>query len=271
MLWRCRWLVACTAVSLGLLSALGETPKEKDKPADKNEPKNLIPNGNFEKGTDSPEGWQQVDGLTTFWVKDPDGKRGKVVKVDTDVLQSQAYDWWVKLTKGAKAKDAPKKVPTVEPKYDTLAGLDGVWYWSDFIPVKKGQAYWLTIDLKGTPDVMAWLVGYEKKESTAFGADAGAFQEYLKEKTTGKPNDRKRNFEGFINKYTFRGQLNGRYAKTLENGWKRWTRDKLPIRPTKMTPKVKFVRVLILPYWPPGVTYIDNVRLTEYDEKKAEK
>ena len=37
--------------------------------------------------------------------------------------------------------------------------------------------------------------------------------------------------------------------------------------PTSRAPKVRFVRVLVLPYWPPGVAYIDNVRLTEYEEK----
>jgi hypothetical protein len=265
MLGRVVTLVVLALGCLGLLTTPAGPAKEE--PAGKKEAKNLVPTGDFEKGKDSPEGWQQVDGLTTFWVEDPDKKRGKVVKFDTDVLQSQAYDWWVKVAKGAKAKDAPKKKPTAEPRYDTLAGLDGVWYWSDFIPVEKGKSYWLTIDVKGTPDVMAWLVGYEKKESAAFGADARAFQEYLKEKTEGSPRDNKRLFEGFINKYTYRGQLNARYAKPLENGWRRWTRDKLPFRPTLRTPKVRFVRVLVLPYWPPGVAYIDNVRLTEYEEK----
>ena len=35
--------------------------------------------------------------------------------------------------------DPPKKLPTTPPKYDTLAGLDGVWYWSDFIEIEKGK------------------------------------------------------------------------------------------------------------------------------------
>ncbi|MFO0926042.1 MAG: hypothetical protein U0736_03260 [Gemmataceae bacterium] len=257
-------LAVVMAVAVGLLAAPADDARKKE---NKSDPKNLCLNGDFEKGTDTPDGWQRVDGLTTFWVDDPDGKRGKIIKVDTDVLQSQGYDWWVKIARGARAKDAPRKLPTTPPKYDTLAGLDGVWFWSDFIPVEKGKAYWLTVDIKGEPDVMAWLVGYESKESTAFGADAGAFQEFLKEKTAGKPKDNVRLFEGFINKYTWRGQLNARYAKPLENGWRRWTRDKLPFRPTKMTPKVRFVRVLLLPYWPPGVCYIDNVRLTEVEEK----
>jgi hypothetical protein len=29
--------------------------------------------------------------------------------------------------------------------------------------------------------------------------------------------------------------------------------------------------VLILPYWPPGVSYIDNVRLTEIADRDADK
>lgn len=242
-----------------------EVKPEKGKPKEV-DGKNLIPNGDFEEGEDTPKGWQQVDGLSTFWVKDPDAKRGKVIKFDTDVYQKEAYDWWTKVAKGSKAKDAPKKTPTVGDKYDTLAGLDGVWYWSDFVPVEKGKAYWLTLDYKGTPDVMAWLVGYEKKESTAFGADANAFQEYFKEKVGGKPLDRGRMFEGFINKYTWRGQLNQRYAKPLENGWKKLTRDKMVFRPTKNTPKVKFVRVLVLPFWPPGEAYLDAVRLVEVED-----
>jgi hypothetical protein len=260
-------LVGVVLGCAALLAPAEPVKKAGDKPAKKAEPRNLVPNGDFEEGKDTPTGWQQVDGLTTFWVKDDDPRRGKVIKFDTDVYQIQAYDWWVKIVKGAKAKDAPKKKPTVGDKYDTLAGLDGVWFWSDFIPIEKGKAYWLTLDVKGA-DIMAWLVGYEKKESTAFGADAGAFQEYLKEKKLGKPKDSKRGFEGFINKYVWRGQLSARFAKPLPNGWRRYQRDKLPFRPTKATPKVRYVRVLILPFWPPGIYYVDNVRLTEVEEKK---
>ena len=263
---RSRWivLVLYLAATAGALVAPGQpaAPYKEDPKA-----KNLIPNGDFEKGKDSPEGWQQVDGLTTFYVDDPDKKRGKVVKFDTDVNQNQGYDWWVKIAKGAKPKDAPKKVPTVEPKYDTLAGLDGVWFWSDFIPVEKGKKYWFTFDYKGKPDVMAWIVGYEKKESIAFGADANAFQEYFKEKNTGKPDNRGRLFESFINKYKWRGQLNARSATDAGDGWRHFRRAKQAFIPTKPYANVKFVRVLILPFWPPGEAYLDNVRLTEYEEK----
>ncbi len=230
--------------------------------------KNLIPNGDFEQGEITPKHWQTIDGLSTFWVKDDDPKRGKVLKVDTDITQSQAYDWWMQITKGAKAKDAPKKVPSKDPnKYDTLAGLDGVWFWSDPIPVKHGQAYWLTVDAKGPAGgMLAWLVGYPEKPDTKFGADAGAFQEYLQEKITNKPLPRGRNFEPFIKKYKYRGQLTS-IAGSNPNEWRTFSRRELPFRPTEKTPEVKFVRVLLYAYWPAGVYYFDNVRLIEIEEK----
>jgi hypothetical protein len=224
--------------------------------------KNLLPNGDFEAGTITPTGWQTIDGLSSFWVQDPDPKRGKVLKFDTDVLQSQAYEWWVKIHGGASPKDAPAKLPTVEPKYDTLAGLDGVWFWSDPISVEKGKAYWLTFDAKGPGPIMAWLVGYPEKPDTSFGADAGAFQEFLKEKKLGKPLEKGRMHEPFLQKYVWRGQL------THPGGaeWSTGSRREKPFRPTAVTPNVKYVRVLLFPFWPPGVYYVDNVRLTEFAE-----
>src|SRR5580704_5608402 len=92
---------------------------------------NLILNGDFEEGEVTPDGWQSIDNLSAFWVQDEDPSRGKVLKFDTDILQTQAYAWWKEIASGAPPKNAPARLPTFEPKYDTLAGLDGVWFWSD--------------------------------------------------------------------------------------------------------------------------------------------
>jgi hypothetical protein len=237
-------------VVLGVLACLGADA-----------PKNLVPNGDFEAGEVTPAGWQTVDGLSSFWVKDDDPAHGKVVRFDTDVLQSQGYDWWIKIASGASPKDAPKKLPTVEPKYDTLAGLDGTWFWSDYIPIEKGKAYWLSFDAKGTAGPLyAWLVGYPEKGSTAFGADAAAFQEALRSKATGKPpvTDRKR--EVFVHNYVWKGQL----MANVTPEWKTFSRRAKPFRPTANTPSVRYVRVLLLPLWPPGTYTVDNVRLVEH-------
>jgi hypothetical protein len=229
--------------------------------------KNLIPNGDFEEGDLSPKGWQTIDGLSTFWVKDKDPARGKVLKFDTDILQSQAYEWWPKIALGkATAKNAPKKLPTVEPKYDTLAGNDGVWYWSDPVSIEKGKSYWLTLDVKGPP-ILVWLVGYPEKPSTAFGADNGAFQDVLKEFVTGKPVEKKRDFEPFIHKYVWKGQM----AAGGADEWKTYSRRAKPFRPTAVTPNVKYVRVMIYPFWPPGEYYVDNVRLVEVEDNDVDR
>jgi hypothetical protein len=224
-------------------------------------PRNLLPNGDFEAGDVTPTGWQTVDGLSSFWVDDADPAHGKVIKFDTDVLQSQAYEWWTKIAAGASPKDAPQKRPTVEPKYDTLAGLDGVWFWSDPIPVEKGKSYWLTLDAKGPP-FLVWLVGYPEKPSTAFGADEGAFLEYQKTKTLGKPEPQKRGREPFIHNYVWKGQM----PAGGSDQWKTYSRRSKPFRPTAATPNVRFVRVLIYPFWPPAVTYVDNVKLVELED-----
>jgi hypothetical protein len=246
---------------LALIAETGRAAGE-SKPKAVQGARNLVPNGEFESGDDSPTGWQTVDGLTTFWVKDEDPRHGRVIKFDTDVDQKEGYEWWVKIArKQARAKDAPKKKPTVGDKYDTLAGLDGVWYWSDFIPVEKGKGYWLSLDVKG-PGLLAWLVGYPRKESNAFGADAAAFQEVLQEHHAGRPRDAKRGFEGFIHKYVWKGQL----AAGGSDEWRTYERRARPFRPTAVTPEVKYVRVLILPTWPPATYYVDNVRLVEVDD-----
>jgi hypothetical protein len=218
---------------------------------------NLVANSDFEQGEGTPAGWQTIDGLSSFWVDDPDGTRGKVLKLDTDVLQSQAYEWWTRLIAGAAPADAPQKLPTVEPKYDTLAGLDGVWFWSDPIKVEKGKQYWLTVDVKG-PGMKVFMRGYPQEPDLAFGADEGAFQGYLKKLKGEFVQERGR--KAFIKKYTWSAWV----PAGGSGEWHTYSRRERPWDPTKNTPSVQYVRVMLYPYWPPGVYYIDNVRLVEY-------
>ena len=253
----------------------------------KKDGKNLVPNGDFEQGTDSPAHWQTVDGLTAFYVKDPDPRRNKCVKFDTDVLQSQGYEWWARFARAEaaaaafkaagqpfwaagfhppRAADAPKKLPTVEPKYDTLAGLDGVWYWSDFIPVERGKAYWLSLDAKGA-GMMCWLVGYPEKFEPFFGSEAKALLGYLRDERLPKNEPQKRNREPVIARYVYRGQM----AVGGSKDWQTFSRKEKLFRPTSVTPEVKYARILLLPFWPPGEYYVDNVRLVEVPDPEARK
>ncbi|NQU10263.1 hypothetical protein HQ590_05710 [bacterium] len=220
---------------------------------------NLLTNSDFERGHGTPEGWQTIDGLTTFWVDDPDSQHGKVLKVDTDVDQTQAYQWWSKIRAGAAPQDAPVKTPNTGSKEGTLAGLDGVWFYSDPVPVEPGKAYWLTIDVKGPP-ILLWLQGYPEKPDTTYGAEAIAFLGWLGDQDgTRTP---VRGHQKMIHPNDWKGRLDAGGA----NEWKTYSRRKKPFRPTAKTPNVRWVRVLLLPYWPPATYYIDNVRLTEWAE-----
>ena len=253
----------------------------------KTDGKNLVPNGDFEHGTDTPLHWQTVDGLTAFYVKDPDPKHNKCVKFDTDVLQSQGYEWWAKFARAEalqatyctinqplwaatvltpRPKDAPRKLPTAEPKYDTIAGNDGVWFWSDFIPVERGKAYWLSLDAKGA-GMMCWLVGYPEKYEPFFGSEAKALIGYLKDEALPKNTPQKRNRDPVIAKYVYRGQMTVGASKE----WQTFSRKEKLFRPTSVTPEVKYVRILLLPFWPPGEYYVDNVKLVEVPDPDARK
>jgi hypothetical protein len=45
--------------------------------------------------------------------------------------------------------------------------------------------------------------------------------------------------------------------------WQTYSRREKPFSPTKETPSVKYVRVMLLPYRPPATYYVDNVKLLE--------
>ena len=69
---------------------------------------------------------------------------------------------------------------------------------------------------------------YEDKPATTFGADNGAFQDVLKEFISGKPVEKKRDFEPFVHKYVWKGQL----AAGGSDQWRTYSRRAKPFRPT---------------------------------------
>ena len=261
-----RPIVIAALLAFAAASARAEPPSPAppgeavDDPASLPQGENLLPNGDFEQGEITPDGWQSVDGLSSFWVEADDPARGRVLRFDTDVLQSQAYAWWKEIHAGASPEDAPSKQLTVEPKYDTLAGLDGTWFFSDAIAIEPDKSYWLTVDARG-PAMLCWLVGYPEEPDESFGADAAAFQGYLQKERGEFVNARGR--EPFIHQYVWKGQL--AIGGDTEN-WRTYSRRTKPFRPTRNTPNVRHVRVLLFHFWPPGEYEIDNVRLVEVEE-----
>ena len=189
----------------------------------------LVVNGTFEKGKEGkPDAWQAPDGLCSFWVSAPQGK-GKCVKIDTDVLREE----FLARQKQMEQKPVPPakpKSPTKEPKYDTVAGVEGVSYASDFIEIAAGQSYRLDVDCRvdgGAKTPKVFVKGYflDPRRPAEYG--------------------RRVKYEKYLN--------------CAAN--EKWQTFSMTCSPTARTPDVKWVRVIIFAYWPPGTYYFDNVKL----------
>jgi len=196
---------------------------------------NLLRNGDFEKFTDKgyPAGWMYVDNLCAF-VIDAGGKHGKVLKIDTDVNLNQWAKWKEDIKNGADPKKAPKKTPTVPPKYDTVAGTKGMAVYGPMMKVKPGQGYKIDFDARGK-----W-------------AEPWFFPKL------------------FVRGYKFReGQYREIWrmykAQRFKTAGREWEHFSRTFHPDK---GCEYMRVIIYAYWPAYEQYMyDNIQIVEVSEK----
>ncbi len=206
----------------------------------------LSKNPGFEQGTgERPVGWERIDGLCTHWIDDPTGGgRGKVIRMDTRMVQSQADEWWVKWRAGAPASQAPKPIFAKPPAYNAVAGCHGVHYYSDFFEVKPGMRYRVLADLiatkggGGKPKV--FVKGYALVPATVRETEP----------------QRREIWRTYMPCRDAAGAWH-HYSETFT----------IPDRGVKManviTLQVKWIRIIPYAYWPPGVYYWDNVKVVE--------
>lgn len=225
---------------------------------------NLLPFGDFDTpddSGDSPKGWQVVDDLVWQWVRETDEpKRGRILRIDTDVKQSQAYAWWIKrYVQNAPLTQVPLKQKTRPPQYDTIGALDGGFYWSAFFPIEKGKAYKVYIDAKG-PMSMVFIRGYVKEQPLSFADESPAVQQLFREARHEPLVDA----NGRPIRYRLRYKYTTWFAVGGSDQWQTYTHIK-PRHPTsrEITEDVRYLRVMIYPYWPAGVYFYDNVRVVE--------
>jgi hypothetical protein len=189
----------------------------------------LVKNGGFEAGDKTPDGWQRIDGLTTFWVAGP---TGKCLKINTDVYENQWNDWQKKFQAGATADQAPEARPTSGAKYDTVAGNYGVAFDSDPIPVVPGKTYKVTIGYRGKTDELFFPKLFIRGWGTVDGQKRVLYDAYL--------------------------------AMRSKSGGKEWESNvRLITIPADTKWPIEFVKLKIYAYWPPGTYYFDNVSLKE--------
>lgn len=218
-LWEVPAMVFTCTLFLSLLGRPDEEPSQ-------SKGKNLVQNGSFEEGEDSPLHWDRVDGLCTFWVAD-EKRGGKCIKMDTDVLLSEFRQRREEM-KGKNPPPAKPKTPPAGKGYDTVAAHDGVSLCSDIVSVEEGAAYRLSVDFREGPGKRrskvpkVFVIGY----------------------------------------LSLKGEMRRGY-KVYKNcaGSGDWQAFTLEFNPTKSSPQIQWVRVKLFAYWPPGVYFFDNVRI----------
>ncbi len=190
----------------------------------------LVKNGGFETGTKTPDAWQRLDGLTTFW--SAAGPTGKCLKINTDVYHDEWVAWQKKYKAGATADQAPTPTPTTGPKYDTVAGIYGVAYDSAPIPVTPGKAYKVSIQYKGKSTDFFFPKLFIRGWADVGGEKRVVYDAYL--------------------------------ALRCATAGKQWESNvRICEIPTDTQSKIEYVVLKVYAYWPPGTFYFDNVSMKE--------
>ncbi len=270
-------LAVASAAALVLLLAASPAPPSGDPPAAEAPPapevpfdneesrrlmqlepesSNLLPNGSFEQGRYWPSAWEPVDGLTTFWAAGgTDGER--CLRVFTDVLEVQ-WQQRALAVRAAVAEAArvsggnpqaletnpvpppPERVPTAPPYYDTVAGLHGVHYRSDYVECRPGAVYRVCIDARCETGCAPKLFvkGFFDQEVQTEDGPRLIRRDAYRAPMTLDPCDA-----------TWR-----RYARLFHPSRSQSTLDGEPLAATHL-------QVQLYAYWKPGDYFFDNVRL----------
>ncbi|MFW6189245.1 MAG: hypothetical protein ACOC7T_02330 [Planctomycetota bacterium] len=231
---------------------------------------NLLENGSFERGRFWPTGWEPTDRLTTFRVEGgTDGER--CLRIFTNVLDQQWKANRERLTetlrKAARRAgrplqqlprdprpSAPQRQPTRPPYYDTVAGLHGVHYRSEYIPVKPRAVYRFSIDAR-----------CEERDGEGIGEPKVFIKGYVNLETKTREGVRT------VRRDAYRAPIG---LNPCDEQWRRYARvlhpwkSKSTLQGRKLRPEL--LQVQIYAYWKPGNYRFDNVRLEIVGEEEPE-
>ncbi|MFA4986323.1 MAG: hypothetical protein WC712_07045 [Candidatus Brocadiia bacterium] len=216
--------------------------------------KNLVVNGDFEKKRpdyNSPTNWDLVDNLVTFYEK-IEG-RGNIIRIDTTVPKQQARDRWQEMIKfGINAPPPPPKGKLESPEgYDAIGAVDGVHYFSDPIPIRKGAWYKLSLDCIGSGDDLCFLKIFVK-----------GYGMVTKKRNIRQPDGSVKEETVVEERQVFKWYLACRNTKREWKHFEDWI-------PCPMPQNVDKVKICLFPYWPIQDFYFDNVQLFEGKDPPA--
>lgn len=256
-------------------------PQYGDETVPKQFGKPLNLNGGFES---AKLGWRGPDNVSTFIVADPrPGKKGKLLRIFTNLERDAWLKYQRDLRMGKADPDKPPTIGTVANKatpgrrpsqpgdlYATVAALEGVHYRSVWIPARPGWRYWLVADMKGRtagiffPKIL--VKGY---------ADFSALADAISEVSLGEmkmtpdqfaalPRDRQDKLiaaDAKAHPDRYRRVVYRWYlaCRNEENVWKHYA---APFPPRGGLPRnVRWLRIEVYAYWPPGEYLFDDVHL----------
>jgi hypothetical protein len=226
--------------------------------------------GDFEQGG---KGWQSPDNVASFLEAGPVG-RGTILRIRTDLQRDPWLEYYRNLRLGLADANRPPAIGK-DTSYNSVAGLEGVHFNSDWLPAEPGRRYWLTADVKkagGTPKVFVkgfidWsahadglpeLSMVERKLTPqAFAALPAEERKKLIAEDSKAHSDRYR-------RESYRWFLN---CNQKENDW---THCAAPFPPRGGLPRnVQWLQIQVYAYWPPGTYYFDNVNLYKDPAQKG--
>jgi len=243
-------------------------PEYGDEPEPEDLGKALNVNGGFDAGG---AGWAPCDHVATRLLPDPrPGRKGRVLRIFTD-LDREAwlkYQHDLRMEKADPAK--PPAIGTVANKYATVAGLEGVHHRGDWIEAEPGRRYWLLADMKGkTAGIFfpkVFVKGFADFTALADGISEVSLNE--RKMTAAQfdalPVQKRRELiaaDAKAHPDRYRREVYRWYlaCRNEAGGWKHYA---APFPPRGGLPgSVRWLRIEVYAYWPPGEYLFDDVRL----------
>jgi hypothetical protein len=244
---------------------------DQTEPKDWGEPVNV--NGRFEDGH---KGWDHPDNVATFLIAGPAG-RGKVLKITTDLLRAPWMEYRRKLRFGLADPKRPPKIGK-DSSYASVAGMEGVDYYSDWIDATPGQRYWLVADMKGkTAGIFfpkVFVKGYMDYTDYAAALPEASLVE--RRMTPGQfadlpPEKRKALIAEDVAAHRERYRRECfRWYLACRNEEDVWQHYAAAFPPRGGLPaNVRWLRIEVYAYWPPGDFHFDDVILYKDPRQKA--
>ncbi len=193
---------------------------------------NLVVNGGLDQADPAdarrPLGWERPDGLGVRWEDAPaPAGAGHGKALRLDTAVSEIGMMEQWKKVGITAWNIPNATA------DPVAATYGLSIYSQAFPITKGRSYRVSVAYHGAGGAKVWVRGYG-------------------ELTRPEGVEKRRLYEAVAE------------VTASPQGWTVTAHD---FAPTKHTPKVTEMKVMLFAYWPPGVSWFDDVRVVELPEE----